>query len=593
MKHIGLIIAIAILAVSASASETAQKVATDVRVVVDISGSMKKNDPENLRIPAVQLFSQLLPPDSQSGVWTFGQYVNMLVPLAPVTAEWKKEAVRTSEQINSAGLYTNIGGAIERATFGWDKPDETVKRSLILLTDGMVDISRDADVNTEARRKLLEETLHQLKEAGVIIHTIALSGDADQELLSEMAASTDGWYQKVLYAEQLQKVFLKIFGQATERDSVPLVDNVFIVDDQITEFTLLVFKSANANQTVLHQPDGTSINSNEDSAEVSWFESEGYDVITVSGPQVGKWRVEAEVDPDNQVLVVSNIKVKSSEIPNNLLANERINYQMHLNQNNERITEADFLDLIHMELEATSSAGSQVHDLLDDGNAPDTDADDGIYSVSYTAPAEEGIVELTTMVESPTFQRLRQTAIRVFAKPVTISHQLDEDIQGFHTVLIQPIESIIKPELMVINAQVTLPDGVTVPLTMRTNEDLSQRTRVEVFEKGGIYQFQFDVEGFTQNDRVFKVRSEYQIDAPSLVIESKVEAKPEEDNTDQPEELPADDTDKEYPWGYWFSIAGGVNAVFLLLWGLIHFISKKSKLALAKKLGAQLEISNG
>ena len=37
---------------------------SDVRVLVDMSGSMKKNDPDNLRIPAVQLMSNLLPPDS-------------------------------------------------------------------------------------------------------------------------------------------------------------------------------------------------------------------------------------------------------------------------------------------------------------------------------------------------------------------------------------------------------------------------------------------------------------------------------------------------------------------------------------------------
>ncbi|MEL0069131.1 MAG: vWA domain-containing protein, partial [Gammaproteobacteria bacterium] len=157
------------------AYQSDSKPVSDVRVIVDISGSMKKNDPNNLRIPAIQLFSQLLPPDSQSGVWTFGQYVNMLVPLSEVTPEWKAEALRTSKQINSVGLFTNISGAIERASFDWSEADPDTKRSLVLLTDGMVDISKDPAKNAEAREELLNTLLPRLKQAGVTIHTIALS----------------------------------------------------------------------------------------------------------------------------------------------------------------------------------------------------------------------------------------------------------------------------------------------------------------------------------------------------------------------------------------------------------------------------------
>lgn len=52
----------------------------DIRVVVDISGSMKLNDPDNLRRPAVRLLAGLLPDGTGVGLWTFGREVNMLVP---------------------------------------------------------------------------------------------------------------------------------------------------------------------------------------------------------------------------------------------------------------------------------------------------------------------------------------------------------------------------------------------------------------------------------------------------------------------------------------------------------------------------------
>ena len=63
------------LALSAAhaAEPLASSVQGDVRVLIDISGSMKKNDPNNLRIPAVNLLTEIIPDGARAGVWTFGQ----------------------------------------------------------------------------------------------------------------------------------------------------------------------------------------------------------------------------------------------------------------------------------------------------------------------------------------------------------------------------------------------------------------------------------------------------------------------------------------------------------------------------------------
>jgi uncharacterized protein (TIGR03503 family) len=589
-QSVSVLISVICLTVSLSAADTSSKPAVDVRVIVDISGSMKQNDPENLRVPAIQLFSQLLPPDSQSGVWTFGQYVNMLVPLAVVDSAWKDEAMRTSEQINSVGLYTNIGGAIERASYGWTEKDPDVKRSLILLTDGVVDISPDAKVNANARQELLESMLPRLQEAGVTIHTIALSGDADEELLTQLAAKTDGWYQKVLMASQLQRVFLKIFGQATERESIPLLNNTFKIDEQITEFTLLVFKSGNAKETRLKMPNGDVLEASQDSPEVSWFQAEDYDVVTVSQPMVGMWQVEAEIDPDNQVLVVSNIKVKATDIPNNLLANETINIQLSLNQDNEPITDQQFLEFIKMQLEVDSDTTSEVFDIKDDGSEPDLTASDGIYTVTFTAGAEEGVTELTTLVESPTFQRIRQTAVNVYANPLQISHELSQSLNGYHRVIISPRISVIKAELSIITGNVLMPDGTTQELVLEVQDDFVYAAELDVVPEGGEYKLTFDIDGFTQNDRVFKVQTPpYVFKSPALVKET-VQSEPQE-VAEEVVEMPAQGLDID--WLFWFGAAGVLNVSFLVLFFLFNLIGNKRNMALAKKLGDQLETVNG
>ena len=42
----------------------------DIRILIDVSGSMKQNDPANLRIPALKLINGLIPSGSRAGVWT-------------------------------------------------------------------------------------------------------------------------------------------------------------------------------------------------------------------------------------------------------------------------------------------------------------------------------------------------------------------------------------------------------------------------------------------------------------------------------------------------------------------------------------------
>ena len=41
---------------------------TDIRVLIDISGSMKQTDPNNLRAPALKILTGLIPAGVQAGV---------------------------------------------------------------------------------------------------------------------------------------------------------------------------------------------------------------------------------------------------------------------------------------------------------------------------------------------------------------------------------------------------------------------------------------------------------------------------------------------------------------------------------------------
>ena len=75
----------------------------DLRIIVDISCSMKKTDTHNLRRSAVRLLAGLIPDGSRSGIWNFGKQVNMSVKIGTVNDAWRELAREQSKKINSVG----------------------------------------------------------------------------------------------------------------------------------------------------------------------------------------------------------------------------------------------------------------------------------------------------------------------------------------------------------------------------------------------------------------------------------------------------------------------------------------------------------
>ena len=181
------------LALGVLGSSPGAQATADIRVLIDVSGSMKITDSHNLRVPALRLLAELLPIGSTAGVWMFDQGVTPLVPLRTVDAKWKTLARANATKIHSQGLFTNIEAALVAASRDWPMGVTGHDRHIVLLTDGKVDVSKDASASQASRARVLGELLGQLKAKGVRVHTIALSKDVDAALLTDLAAGTDGW----------------------------------------------------------------------------------------------------------------------------------------------------------------------------------------------------------------------------------------------------------------------------------------------------------------------------------------------------------------------------------------------------------------
>jgi Mg-chelatase subunit ChlD len=406
-----LLAALLLLADVAGAQSPPEK--SDIRVLIDISGSMRQNDPNNLRRPALRMLAGLMQPGTRAGVWTFARWVNNLVPVAEVDAAWKKKVKSLSEQIASPGQFTNIEEVLDLASRDWTGEPTTHARHLVLLTDGMVDVSKDAGENARSRDKILDSLLPRLQQAGVKVHTIALSERADHELMRRLAGETGGWYQQVDEADRLQRVFLKMFETVSKPDAVPLQDNRFTVDGSISEATVLVFSKPDAVPIVLRSPNGDEFTDSDLPAGVAWFRDKGYDMITIDKPQKGEWSLQADVDPDNRVMIVTDLKLRTSELPTHLAVGEEVYVEAYLSNRGKLVDRQAFLRLLDVRADAISSDGTDPLGLNDAGNNGDRQAQDGRYGMQFAERRARAEVELLVAVDSPTFVRQKRFRMAV------------------------------------------------------------------------------------------------------------------------------------------------------------------------------------
>ena len=379
--------------------------AVDVRIIVDISGSMKQNDPQNLRRPAVRLLARLLPDGATSGVWTFGQYVNMLVPHREVNDAWRDMAIAQSDAINSVAMRTNLGAAIETASDGYFTGGILSNTHFIVLTDGKVDISRNPSANKAEANRILDTLVPPLKQQGARFHAVALSAEADTEFLRKLASDSNGSFHVAENADDLSRAFLDAFNAAVPQEQTPIDDDGFMVDAGVTEYTALIFWGDNetsANRTLaLKAPGAAAATLQQHPDNIRWAREPGYDLITVTDPVAGRWSLDGQLGEGSRVSVVSDLRMIVSPIPGMFSIEEPLAIRVGLFDGDEPITNADFLSVLTVNLTLAKEDGRSGTKVLSEQGPPA----DGVYRDNIAELPTAGQYQVIVEARSSTFAR--------------------------------------------------------------------------------------------------------------------------------------------------------------------------------------------
>jgi Mg-chelatase subunit ChlD len=197
----------------------------DVILVLDNSGSMKKNDPGFLASKAVHEFLSSLDDDSRVAVIIFDQSVRVVVPLTEITEESRPAILNSIEKLDYRGLYTDSPAAIEKAIYELKNSGrENAKKLIVFMTDGIVDTG-NVNRDVEKSRWLQQDLAAGAADAEIQIFSIAFTDEADFQLIQALAQRTGGEYYRALKPEDLQNVFTQVH---TIINKVPEPEPVFI-----------------------------------------------------------------------------------------------------------------------------------------------------------------------------------------------------------------------------------------------------------------------------------------------------------------------------------------------------------------------------
>jgi len=323
----------------------------DIRVLIDVSGSMKQTDPNNLRIPALQVLTQLLPIGSKAGVWQFANTPKVIVPHGEVNTQWQQKASIAAQQISSIGQFTDIGAALKSASFNAQDQSQDRQLHIILLTDGMVDVSKDDAQNQRARSALLKPILQQYINVGARVHTIGLSHKADKATLSAIAQGTDGLFEVAINADQLLDIFLRALDNTVVTQQVPVKrsEQSFLVQPGIESMTIMVEKNGDEN---IKLKDGNQriFGKQQTLINQQWQSSATHDVIRIQKPVPGKWVLISDTATLKRINVVGQLQILLQQSHQNIKVGQRSYIDVRLADEKGKLLSAEQLQGFKLEV---------------------------------------------------------------------------------------------------------------------------------------------------------------------------------------------------------------------------------------------------
>jgi Mg-chelatase subunit ChlD len=204
------------------ASETERSGNLAVVMVIDVSGSMERTDPDRLRETASRMLIDLLGVDDYLGLITFGSRPTLVAPLQPLRdAARKEELIEKLSPGLEPGGSTDFLSALELVHRQFSETDFAGRQPVVLLlTDGEPNPDPDRRDDTdfmEAHLDSLWELVDTLSWERIPIYTVGFSAEIDPAVVRRFSRDTGGEYYILDEAAGLLVAFFEVLADLKGR----------------------------------------------------------------------------------------------------------------------------------------------------------------------------------------------------------------------------------------------------------------------------------------------------------------------------------------------------------------------------------------
>jgi hypothetical protein len=385
---------------------SAEKKNMDVVLVMDSTGSMKKSDPQFLRIPAAKLFISLLDKHDRASVVSFTDSAEILSSSVLLDSENGRDTLsQVVDKITSTGLHTNLYEALNEGieVLGEEKRPGSEK-VIVFMSDGIMDTG-DPEKDNALIEKLKTSLTKSLIEYGIKVYAIAFTGQSDTQLLERLSKQTGGFYNLARTDRDLHVVFESIFESLKAPDMLPMNANGFLIDKSIEEVTIVATKDSPDTTIKLNAPDGEKYSSENKPPYTEWFVSSNFEMMTIKKPLDGKWEILFSTGNNNKAYVITNLNLQTNFNEVYPLFGQDLDVKIWLEREGKPIKEKEVLEKITFSIELSNPDNKTIQ--LQPFNKEDGSFERKIEL--YKA----GNYKLRFIADGKTFQREKTFAFKV------------------------------------------------------------------------------------------------------------------------------------------------------------------------------------
>jgi uncharacterized protein (TIGR03503 family) len=271
------------------------------------------------------------------------------------------------------------------------------------------------------------------------------------------------------------------------RSSLPVVNNHFVVDKDVTEIEIIL-TTDKFDSLKLLTPEGKTLIPSQTMPNITWQRIEKMYAIKVQNPIPGQWEVQGSMLTRPEVAVTSSLEMITPLFPNNFIRGETLALSAYLQENGQRIISGDLLKNMQITATLQNIATSEVYKIyLKEDEKIHLESLRGLFHYNYHLESLPGIYILNIKAVGLLFQRERQQQFYVYDYPAKISTNVsavDDKIQ-VDAVVASPVLDVSTCQLSAVfhntdgSAQTLIfdkKDATNWQLIMPYNSDIDRMT---------------------------------------------------------------------------------------------------------------------